>query len=148
MAEHVCTECGKPATCLGLYQGKKCVRKKECESVLELCEDSVDKACCDEHCNHSFENTHCHKLKPPKPLTKMTPEEVHTYIRGILHEHSKDTRRKRAKGICVEPDCNAPALNDRTKLFFGDDHCEEHAKEAELSLLIEDQKDDEKGRLR
>ena len=147
MSDLVCSDCGQPAACTGLYKGIKCMPKKECQAVLELCSDGVDDPKCDKHCSHKFEISHCHMIKPKKPFSKMSHDEIHQYVRGILHEHGKETRRKRAAGICIEPECTKPALKDNSVLFFGDDHCKGHAEAAELEQLIDDQEDDKAGKL-
>lgn len=60
--------CGKPATCKGLYQGKRSKRcaKDECEPKLQLCEGEVDKPACDDCCDHADwhdDQAHCHPIK-------------------------------------------------------------------------------------
>ncbi len=83
-------------------------------------------------------------------LTNFSPfkdrEALRAYIDNVLEQASADMKRKRDAGICIEPECNTPALKDDSVHFFGMDHCEEHAKKAELECLIEDQEDDMKGK--
>ncbi len=143
LTELRCSEpgCDGPAACVGLYKGG-CGVGGDCEPVLEQCGDVVDDAKCEKHCTHSFTNEHCHRVTFVRPFSELSREEIRLYIVGILQEHSRETRKKRAAGICVFPECNAKALNDRTVLFFGDDHCEKHARESELECLAEDQQDE------
>lgn len=64
-----CARCGKPAVCVGLYAGKKHVAGT-CDVVLELCEDTVDRPCCDDCCSHAYDNAHCHKIERSREVGK------------------------------------------------------------------------------
>lgn len=64
----VCDDCkARPAACKGVYVGTTCKskskRKNECEPALELCSDTVDRACCSKCCTHELVDVHCHPLK-------------------------------------------------------------------------------------
>lgn len=67
-------------------------------------------------------------------------------MQEVLERCQRETAEKRDKGLCVEPECTALALKDNSALFFGEDHCEQHARHYELEFLIEDQEDDANGR--
>lgn len=135
-------KCGKVAVCTGLYRGKRCKGNGDCETVLTLCEDEIDKPCCADCCSHDYKNEHCHMIKT---FTSMTPAEFKAHIMGVIKQHNLQTAKKRAAGICIWIDCKDRALNDRSKLFFGDDHCEKHAREAEIEVLEMEQDDDKRG---
>lgn len=80
----------------------------------------------------------------------MTYDQIKAMCRAILDKAEADLAARRAAGLCIHLDtngeytCTAPPLGDRARLF-GCDHCEQHAREAELEMLVEDQQDDADG---
>lgn len=67
-------------------------------------------------------------------------------IRALVDDIAAKARAKREAGLCAWVDCERPALGDRSFYFFGDDHCEEHARQAEIECLEDAQTDDAAGR--
>lgn len=68
-------------------------------------------------------------------------------IRAILEKAQTEEKAKRDAGLCVWPNCVKAALKDNSQLFFGMDHCDEHARKAEIEALLDEQEDDANGRL-
>lgn len=125
--------------CYAMWQGKK---------VRLTMASRLGSVGWDEDLNRTEGYTHRGFLED---LTGFTPfrdrAALKAYVEKVIDMASEEMKRKRDAGICTDPECNKPALKDDSVYFFGDDHCEEHAKKAELECLIDDQKDDMRGKL-
>lgn len=81
----------------------------------------------------------------------MTIDELKKRVREILDKADADLRARRKAKLCVHLDtagqftCDEPPLGETSRYFFGDDHCEQHARQTELDMLAEDQADDAAG---
>lgn len=64
-------------------------------------------------------------------------------IKAGIAEAARELDAKSAAGICQWVGCDLPAARvPREVLFFGDTHCAEHARQAEIECLADDQDDD------
>ncbi len=68
----VCFNCGKPATCLGAYEGAE-----------------TENYACDECCGHGNEDGHCHPITRHQPAPASAEKELAAFKRQLKHEGIK-----------------------------------------------------------
>lgn len=68
------------------------------------------------------------------------PGKRSTLIRQAVRTANAKLDERTARGICW--DCDDPIVGSREQLFYGDTHCEKHARAEELERLREDQEAD------